>query len=344
MNAQSKNTGEKKIFPNKIAFLTEMAGEGKVPETHENMRVEFAWMNALNATHYPLDHFGSLADYDLVIIIWPKGKTYLNATGEQLTLKSGDENILEKYLNLDIINTLKQNNKQIAYMQEGPAWFSTDYTVPEQFQYFNRINESDIIFCHNSTDVNWYKGMFPGKDIRVMQTLMNDTLIKSVAWRPENKVMIGGNFCRWYGGFQSYVISLEFGAELWIPTMHNKRMYEDKVEHLNHLSYMSWLEWMKTLSTFKYAVHLMPTSAAGTFSLNCAYFGIPCIGNEKLDTQRLCFPDLSVDAEDIHSARINAQKLKNDDKFYKECSEKARDNFSKIFNVEKFKGLMNEAS
>jgi len=339
MSTKQKNTRGKKMFPRKIAFLTEMGWEGKVQETHENMRVEFAWMNALNATHYPLKQFGSPAGYDLVVIIWPKGKTYLNSEG--LKMESDKVNTLNKYLNLDIIDTLKRNNKQVAYMQEGPIWFSTDYTVPEQFEYFNRINESDVIFCHNRTDVNWYKGMFPGKDVRVMQTLMNDTLIKSLEWKPENKVIIGGNFCRWYGGFQSYVISLEFDAELCIPTMHNKRMHEDKVEHLNHFSFVSWLEWMKILSTFKYAIHLMPTSAAGTFSLNCAYFGIPCIGNEKLDTQRLCFPDLSVDVEDIHSARINAQKLKNDDKFYKECSEKARDNFSKIFNVEKFKELMN---
>jgi len=53
----------------------------------------------------------------------------------------------------------------------------------------------------------------------------------------------------------------------------------------------------------------MLTIAAGTFSLNCAYFGIPCIGNEKVDTQRLCFPELSVDVENIEfddtSFRIN---------------------------------------
>ena len=38
-----------------IAFFTEMGFTGKIPRTHENMRTEFAWMVALNATHYPID-------------------------------------------------------------------------------------------------------------------------------------------------------------------------------------------------------------------------------------------------------------------------------------------------
>ena len=37
-----------------IAFFTEMGFTGKIPRTHENMRTEFAWMCALNATHYPI--------------------------------------------------------------------------------------------------------------------------------------------------------------------------------------------------------------------------------------------------------------------------------------------------
>ena len=72
---------------------------------------------------------------------------------------------------------------------------------------------------------------------------------------------------------------------------------------------------MSALSTFKYAVHLMPTIAAGTFSLNCAYFGIPCIGNKKVDTQRLCHPELSVDVEDVEKARTLAKMLKEDPLF-----------------------------
>ena len=41
----------------KIAFLTEMGFQGKIPLDHPNMRTEFAWMNALDATHYNLRQF-----------------------------------------------------------------------------------------------------------------------------------------------------------------------------------------------------------------------------------------------------------------------------------------------
>jgi hypothetical protein len=36
----------------KIAFFTEMEFQGKIPRNHSNMRVEFAWMCALEADHY----------------------------------------------------------------------------------------------------------------------------------------------------------------------------------------------------------------------------------------------------------------------------------------------------
>ena len=117
--------------------------------------------------------------------------------------------------------------------------------------------------------------------------------------------------------------------------MHNKREYEDSLEDLNHLPYLNWLDWIKILATFKYAVHMMPTVAAGTFSLNCAYLGIPCIGNERLDTQRHCFPDLSVDVEDINSATKLARRLKEDTDFYNYCSNLANENY-KQYEVNNF--------
>ena len=40
------------------------------------------------------------------------------------------------------------------------------------------------------------------------------------------------------------------------------------------------------------------------------------IGNEKVDTQRQCFPELSIDVADIDNALFLAHRLKNDQKFY----------------------------
>jgi hypothetical protein len=85
----------------------------------------------------------------------------------------------------------------------------------------------------------------------------------------------------------------------------------------------------------------MPTIAAGTFSLNCAYFGIPCIGNEKVDTQRLCHPDLCVDVDDIESARKLAVKLRDDTYFYNECSKKSKTLYKKHYDIEQWKKIIN---
>jgi DNA polymerase I len=53
---------------------------------------------------------------------------------------------------------------------------------------------------------------------------------------------------------------------------------------------------------------------------NCGYFGTPCIGNEKIDTQSRLFPELSVDVNDIHTARNFAIQLKKDKDFYEYTS------------------------
>ena len=72
----------------------------------------------------------------------------------------------------------------------------------------------------------------------------------------------------------------------------------------------------------------MPTVAAGTFSMNCAYYGIPCIGNEKVDTQTHFFPELSVDVHDVHAARVLALRLREDKDLYEQASHHAKKKFA----------------
>ena len=163
---------------------------------------------------------------------------------------------------------------------------------------------------------------------------MIDTLVKDIQPTKEDKAIIGGNFARWYGGFESYMIADNFGVPIWAQTSHATRENEGMGGSLNHLPRMMWCEWMAVLSTFKYAVHMMPTVAAGTFALNCAYFGIPCIGNADVDTQLLCHPSLSVAVNDLEAARELAIELKNNEKFYNECSEIAKANYEACFSKE----------
>tara|TARA_R110000765_G_scaffold111033_1_gene202588 strand:- start:7380 stop:7760 length:381 start_codon:yes stop_codon:yes gene_type:complete len=111
---------------------------------------------------------------------------------------------------------------------------------------------------------------------------------------------------------------------------------EEQMGNLNHLPYMNWVEWIKTLNKFKYGVHMMRTHAAGTFALNCAYLGIPCIGYEGLDTQEKCHPDLTVKLGDLASAKRLLIQLKTDKDFYHKCSNITKENYIEHYHENKF--------
>jgi hypothetical protein len=318
------------MIQSKIAFLTEMGFVGKVPANHPNMRTEFAWMYALDADHFNIHTLDNLKGYDHVFVIFPKGKTFLSSEGS--TLVNG-VNPVSQLLREDIVGKIKQqNNTKVHYVQEGPHWWYNDYEVVDQIYFFNFLQSCDSIFTHNESDVTYYKGLFPNKQIRPIGTLMIDTLIKDIVPTKEDKAIIGGNFARWYGGFESYIIASNFEVPIWAQTSHAMRVGEDGMDNLNHLPRLMWNEWMKNLSTFKYGVHMMPTVAAGTFALNCAYFGIPCIGNADVDTQLLCHPILSVSVNDLDAARELAIQLKEDNNFYNQCSEIAKANYEACFS------------
>ena len=297
----------------KIAFVSELPGNGKIPRDHVNMRTEMAWMCALDADHFNISApLGQPQGYDLVIVIMPKGLLFLNTVGSKM---QDAENPTSGILSSNIIDDLKKNNKKVAYMQEGPNWLFNDYNIKDQFNFYTQLHKTDMILAHNESDVAFYRGLFPEKQIVVMRSLMLTDYVGDQK-KQEDKTLIGGNFCRWYGGFQSYIVAQEFGNEIWTQSSHAKQENEENVYGLNHLERLSWIEWVRALGNYRYAVHLMPTVAAGTFSLNCAYTGVPCIGNKLMDTQKLCFPELSVDVDDVHGARKLAKKLKSDEKFY----------------------------
>ena len=288
-----------------IAFFSESNFDGKIPRNFENMRTEYAWYVALDAAHYCLNNLPSMKDgmYDLGIIIIPKTN-------------------IEQLMQFPLIEQMKRVCMKIGFMQEGPHWYFQDYPMEQQIWYFNCLMEMDIIFAHNKMDVKYYKGLTSKKHVYQNKSLMITDEIKPVVENVKDRkgVIIGGNMVRWYGGFDSYVIAQEFGEKISAPSMGRKIEREDEMD-INHLPYMTWVEWMNNLSRFKYAVHLMPTHAAGTFALNCAYHGIPCIGYKGSDTQTKLHPSLSVDSCDLDSARILAKRLRIDNDFYTHCSE-----------------------
>lgn len=298
----------------KIAFFTEMGFEGKVPRNHPNMRTEFAWMCALEADHHSIIRIPFITEqYDLGIVIIPK--------------KNPDFDI----------NSLKQSCKKVAVMQEGPNWFWQDYDLPKQVWYYNTLASADIIFTHNWDDKVYYQGLTNHKDVRVLPSLMIEDAIDKEAIMPpkyRGEVIIGGNFASWYSGFDSYIVASEITDKVFAPSMGRKQTGEEQL--VRHLPYFDWKNWITQLSKFKYGVHLMRTHAAGTFALNCAYLGIPCIGYHGLDTQEVCHPDLTVEVGDLVKAKKLIKLLRDDDIFYTNCSEAARYGYKNVFNEEQF--------
>jgi uncharacterized protein YqgQ len=298
---------------------------GKIPRNHPNMRNDLAWMNALEVNHHTIAHLPNIRDneYDVGIITIPKTN-------------------LDQLMQVDVVKELKRICKKVGTMQEGPHWYFQDYTMEQQIWFYNLLAELDFIWCHNEIDKLYYKGL-TNKKCYVNPTLMLEDQIKPHIINSDARsgVMIGGNMVRWYGGFDSYIIAREFEEDIFAPSMGRKIDREDEMD-ISHLPYMTWVEWINNLSRFKYGVHLMPTWAAGTFTLNCAYHGIPCIGYKGLDTQHL-HPSLSVDYGDLDTAKILAKRLKIDKEFYEKCSVECKNLYrNSSFREEKYVNIMKQ--
>lgn len=281
----------------KIAWFTEGGFTGQVPRNHRNMKTPVDWMCVMKATHYPILQIHNIKEkFDLGIVVLPK--------------KGID--ILSQY---PLVESMKQCCDKIAFMQEGPNWFFQDYPLAHQIWFYNTLMAMDWLYVHNESDISYYKGL-TGKECKVMSSTMVEELIQMIQPVERKNIIIGGNFCSWYGGFDSFVIAQEFGCDIYAPSMGRKIENEEHMPDLNHLPYMDWFSWMETLNTFKYGIHLMRTHAAGTFAMNCSYLGIPCIGYKGLDTQQNLHPNLTIEIGDLDTVRKLAKQLKEDNNFY----------------------------
>lgn len=288
----------------KIAFFSEMGFMGKTPRTHKNMRTEFAWFVALDADHIPIKSIPTENGviYDLGVLIIPKN--------------------VKNFMNMNIVSDMKRICKKVAFMQEGPSWYYQSLPLNESMWFLNQMLAVDVVFAHNDIDKIYYEGLLE-KPTYINPTLMIEDSIKDLPKVDRSGVMIGGNLGRWYGGVDSYMVASLLDEPIYAPQMGRMQKEELEVDEINHLPYLEWYDWIAELNKFKYAVHLNPNTIGGTFSLNCAYLGIPCVGNIDSNTQRLCFPETSVDPRDLKSAKRITKKLLTDTDFYNEVSETA---------------------
>ena len=296
----------------KIGFFSEAGYEGKVPRNHPNMRTDVAWVCALEAYHCPIPMIDTIEDnaFDIGVMIVPKKR--------------------EKLLNYPLLKQYKRVCKKVTVMQESYYNYWQDSSIAEQIWYFNFIAEMDLIFCHNDIDLKYYNGITNVRTELLPTVMITDNIV------PRNEsgdgVIIGGNWVRDYGGFDSYQVALEITDD--ITSITTGRMKPEEKGLFKHLDWMFWSEWINVLSQYHIGVQL-GTAAAGTFNLNCSFHGIPCIAYSNSNTQKILHPKTTVELGDVIRAKEIARKLKDKD-FYDECSESTKENYAKYYSEEKF--------
>ena len=293
-----------------IVFFSEANQMTKYPRTNINARTDQAWMASLDADHYCVFRLDEVVNklkelYDVGVCIIPKEDRRKNLSD----------------INYPLIKNLQKICKKVMVMQESTHWDWQEQDFNTMVWYYNQLVDADAILCHNDIDVPYFEGI-TNKPAFIFPTLMLEDVLQE-STEKEDKVFVAGNWHTTYRGFDAWVIGREF--ELPMTGFKSGKFKEHEERNgVNYLSWMPWRDFMFELSKHKYGVQCYQASA-GQFPLNCAYFGIPCVGYSDINTQRHLFPELSVDRGDIVSARKLVNKLKDDSEFYNDVS-----SFSKL--------------
>lgn len=287
--------------------------QGKITRDYPNMRTEFVWAWMLDADFIPYDSFNNpnkylsiLEGYDFLLFIPSKNKPQ---------------------------NLIHIQNCPIPHgiMQEGGRYQWMEWLVKYQELYLEVLNSVDVVLCHNNSDIPYFKGL-TNKPVEKLGTYQFIDYIYDKSKCKLHNIFIGGHFNNWYGGRHSYEAIKDFDlVKIGFPTMGRIQADEKEVIAIKdcrvlYYDYMTIPSFINTLSHYKASIHLMPISAAGSFSLNSAIAGIPCIGNSENDTDKLLFPSLCLDLSIpnfLKEARRKMDLLLNDDEFYNATMEYA---------------------
>ncbi len=296
----------------KVGFFTEGGFEGKITLDNPNIRTDAAWMYLTDATHHPFSRLSFLPDnsYDVGVMILPKKRRML--------------------LNYPLLEQYRRVCRKVTVMQESYYNYWQDSPLDEQIWYFNFITEMDLIFCHNDVDLDYYYGLTNVRTELMPTVMVTEGIVKREGLG--NGVIIGGNWVKDYGGFDSYQVSREITDDITAIT--TGRMKPEETQILKHIPWVMWRDWIDILGQYNVGVQL-GTAAAGQFQLNTSFHGIPCIGYSNLNTQSILHPLTTVELGDIDKAKDIARKLK-DDKFYKLCMDTTQKRFEKYYSEEMF--------
>jgi len=322
-----------------IKYATsEMGFEGYFPVNYPNLRVLETQLLYLEAYHLPIQK------------IFSEGKTYKGSLLYNIG-KGGFEKpyISDLYHNYhNVVSLLQEKFDEVYIYQDGEIGWWNQVDTRLQAWWYNQLRVSSGILVPNSTDIPFYKGLFPDKKIKVIRSVMTDEGLDKTKFKPqENRTIVTGPLTREYNGFSQVLIAHNADMPIDIPPMGESRMPKDSWEMapnlgINYLNYMSWVDWMYNLSRYKIGYMMSAATASGSFALNCAYLGIPCIGDKRADTQSILFPDLAIDVFDNKKALDLTLKLKKDLDFYIEVSNKAKRLYKKEFTKEKMLKLLQD--
>ena len=317
---------------------SEMGFEGYFPVNYPNLRVLETQLLYLEAYHLPIQK------------IITEGKTYkgslLYNIGKGDFEKPYISDLYHNYHN--IVGLLQEKFEGVYIYQDGEIGWWNQVDTRLQAWWYNQLRAASGILVPNSTDVSFYKGLFPDKEIKVIRSVMTDEGLDKSKFKPkENRTLITGPLTREYNGFSQLLLAHNLDMPVDIPPMGESRMPKDSWEMadnlgVNYLQYMTWTEWMYNLSRYKIGYMMSAATASGSFALNCAYLGIPCIGDKRADTQSILFPDLAIDVFNNEKALELTFKLKNDLDFYIEVSNKAKRLYKQEFTKEKMLKLLQD--
>lgn len=288
----------------KNVFVTSNPHNGKVPSDFSNPRTEFAWAYYLNAEFIRWDRFEEIKGYDNVFCILPKQQVIRDTDGKASIPAEKDPQLAMFY---KAVEQLKENNKHIIWIQEGPVWYFQNYSIEDQFWYLQMLPLFDMFLAHDEKSEMWFRGIAPpGIPVHILpSTMIMEGRKDPLPYEDRSGTLVGGNFAWWHGGLNSFLIAkvLEGQGPIEAPRMHTFYEKEGIIDGLNHLEYMALNDWLENFRKYKYAVHMMPVVGAGSFSLNAVYAGVPCIGSHDIPTQKELFPGLSFDPDNLYYAK-----------------------------------------
>ena len=192
----------------KISFISELPFDGKVSRNHPHMRTEFVSFVHLKADHYCYKNIGNIkSKYDHVVLL----------------ISKSDEIREWLYNYPNLVSDLRGVGSKIWFMQEATAQIYQTKELHHQIRHYNLLQEVDGILTENYTDYKYFRGMTSSdKEIHTIPTLIIEDNFKHLTnVERDDKVMMGGNFTSWYGGFDSFLVASEFDLPISVPKMRN---------------------------------------------------------------------------------------------------------------------------